>query len=167
MNESQHAQCTTLSTTVCVCVCVCVRARVCVGCVGIYIYVNMVNTSWNWIAQWSMWEPLLYLNLPGKRSYIELLSVSLSTRQEVTSGCGLKGPLSDTEGRKLLQGVSLLGGGSKGQQLTAINIVWSLSRYGDGLQAGRMGFDSQQGQEFFLFSISSRPAPGPMQTPVL
>jgi hypothetical protein len=38
-----------------------------------------------------------------------------------------------------------------------------LSRYSDGLQAGRLGFDSRQGQDFSV-SIASRPALGPTQS---
>jgi hypothetical protein len=34
------------------------------------------------------------------------------------------------------------------------------------LQAGRLGFNSQQGQEIYLFSIATRPALGPIQPPV-
>jgi hypothetical protein len=40
-----------------------------------------------------------------------------------------------------------------------------LSRYSDGIWAGRMGFDSRQVQEHFLFSTVSRPARGPTKTP--
>jgi hypothetical protein len=41
-----------------------------------------------------------------------------------------------------------------------------LSRYSDGLRAGRSGFDSLQGQGFGLFSTESRPALGPTQPPI-
>jgi hypothetical protein len=40
-----------------------------------------------------------------------------------------------------------------------------LSRYSEGLWAGRPGFDSRKGQEIFLYSTSSRPALGPAQPP--
>jgi hypothetical protein len=39
-------------------------------------------------------------------------------------------------------------------------------QYSDGLQAGRPRFDSQQGQDIFLFSIAVRPALGPIQPPI-
>jgi hypothetical protein len=39
-------------------------------------------------------------------------------------------------------------------------------RYSDGLQAGRPGLDSPQGQEMFLYSIVSRQALGPIQLPI-
>jgi hypothetical protein len=35
------------------------------------------------------------------------------------------------------------------------------NRYSDGLRAGLPEFQSQQGQEIFLFSTAFRPAPGP------
>jgi hypothetical protein len=41
-----------------------------------------------------------------------------------------------------------------------------LSRYNDGLRAGRTGFDSQQGQEIFLYSAASHLALGPTQLPL-
>jgi hypothetical protein len=34
------------------------------------------------------------------------------------------------------------------------------------IRDGKQGFDSRQGQGFFLFSITSRPAPGPIQPPI-
>jgi hypothetical protein len=42
-----------------------------------------------------------------------------------------------------------------------------LSRYSDGLRAGRSEFDSQQGPETFLYSTASRLALGPNQPPIL
>jgi hypothetical protein len=41
-----------------------------------------------------------------------------------------------------------------------------LSRYSGGLPAGRPGFDSRQGQEFFLYSMASRPTLEPTQPPI-
>jgi hypothetical protein len=41
-----------------------------------------------------------------------------------------------------------------------------LSRYGDGLRAGRPGFDAQKGQGIFLFSIGPRLALQPTQPPI-
>jgi hypothetical protein len=41
-----------------------------------------------------------------------------------------------------------------------------LSRYSDGLRAGRPEFDSPQGQEIFLYSTASRPAVGSTQPPM-
>jgi hypothetical protein len=45
-------------------------------------------------------------------------------------------------------------------------MVWQgcLSRYGDGLWAGRSHLDSQQGYEIFLYSIASGPALVPTQS---
>lgn len=40
----------------------------------------------------------------------------------------------------------------------------SRSRYGDRLQAGQLGFDSQQGKEILLYSTAFIPALGPMQS---
>jgi hypothetical protein len=39
-------------------------------------------------------------------------------------------------------------------------------RYSDELQAGWRWFDSRQGQEIFLFPITSRPVLGPTQPPI-
>jgi hypothetical protein len=39
-----------------------------------------------------------------------------------------------------------------------------LSRYSDGLPAGRLLFDSRQGQEIFLYSTASGPTLGPTQS---
>jgi hypothetical protein len=41
-----------------------------------------------------------------------------------------------------------------------------LGWYNGGLQAGELGFDSQQGQEIFLYFTVSRPALRPTQPPV-
>jgi hypothetical protein len=41
-----------------------------------------------------------------------------------------------------------------------------LSRYSDGLRAGRPGFDSRKGREIFLFSTASKPALGATQPPI-
>jgi hypothetical protein len=41
-----------------------------------------------------------------------------------------------------------------------------LSRYSDGIQAGRPGFVYRQWQEIFLYSTASRPALGPTQPPI-
>jgi hypothetical protein len=40
-----------------------------------------------------------------------------------------------------------------------------LSRYSDGIRAGRPGFDFRQGQEVFLYSTAFRPV-GPTQPPM-
>jgi hypothetical protein len=42
-----------------------------------------------------------------------------------------------------------------------------LNLFSDELQAGRTGFNSQMGQEIFLFSILSRPVLGPTQPSIL
>jgi hypothetical protein len=44
-----------------------------------------------------------------------------------------------------------------------LSYILQLSRYSDGLWAGRLGFDSQQRQELFLHSTASRPALEPTQ----
>jgi hypothetical protein len=41
-----------------------------------------------------------------------------------------------------------------------------LGQFSDGLRAGRLGFDSRQGQELFLFSTSFRPDLGLTQPPM-
>jgi hypothetical protein len=41
-----------------------------------------------------------------------------------------------------------------------------LSQYSDGPRAGQPGFDSQQGQEIFLYSTVSRLALRPIQPPI-
>jgi hypothetical protein len=41
-----------------------------------------------------------------------------------------------------------------------------LSRYSDGLRAGRPGFDSRQGQELFIYSTASNLAFGPAKLPI-
>jgi hypothetical protein len=41
-----------------------------------------------------------------------------------------------------------------------------LSRYSDGLWAGRPGFDSRQRKEILLYFTASRPALGPTQPPI-
>jgi hypothetical protein len=40
------------------------------------------------------------------------------------------------------------------------------AQYSDGLQAGQTRFDSQHGQEVFIFSTMSRLALGPTQSPI-
>jgi hypothetical protein len=42
----------------------------------------------------------------------------------------------------------------------------NFSRYSDELWAGQPGFDSQQGQEIFLYFTNSRPTLGPTQPPI-
>jgi hypothetical protein len=41
-----------------------------------------------------------------------------------------------------------------------------LSRYSNGLWAGRPGFDSRKGEESVLFSAAPRPALGPIKPPI-
>jgi hypothetical protein len=61
----------------------------------------------------------------------------------------------------------LLGMAQQLQILTLnFNYAGQLSRYCDGLRAGRQGFDPPQRAEVFLCSTASRPALGPSQPPI-
>jgi hypothetical protein len=63
--------------------------------------------------------------------------------------------------RSLIQGVLL-----NFQKQSVFHKPEHLRRYSNGLQTGRPGFDSRQGQEILLFSTGPRPSLGPTQPPI-
>jgi hypothetical protein len=111
---------------------------------------------------------------------VSCLACSSTLKLEVTCFSETSVDVQRTTGRYIPEGITLTSNvpfsGHLG--LNRLNICRSvkcflhkverglLSRYNDGLRAGRPMFDSRQGQEIFLFSTASMPALGPTQPPI-